>query len=68
MVSTRKNVQAKLPLLATYMGHVSIVSTHYYLQFIEEISSEVSARFYENFGKAITKTHKKEVNNENAAG
>src|SRR5207248_3334546 len=29
------DVQARLPLLATYMGHVSIVSTAYYLQFVE---------------------------------
>lgn len=48
-----EEVQAKLPLLATYMGHVSIVSTHYYLQFIEETSSLVSTRFYESFGKDI---------------
>ena len=26
-----EDVQAKLPLLSTYMGHVSIVSTAYYL-------------------------------------
>ena len=29
------DVQAKLPFLAAYMGHVSIVSTAYYLQFVE---------------------------------
>jgi hypothetical protein len=31
-------VNAKLPLLATYMGHVSIVSTEYYLQFVEPLA------------------------------
>lgn len=36
------------------MGHVSVVSTHYYLTFIEGLRSEASARFYEKFGKAIT--------------
>lgn len=49
-----EDVQAKLPLLATYMGHASIVSTHYYLKFVEGIRSEASNRFYQNFGKAIT--------------
>lgn len=58
-----ENVQTKLPLLSTYMGHVSIVSTHYYLQFIEGISNEANARFYENFGKIITKNFQNEVNN-----
>lgn len=39
------DVQAKLPLLATYMGHVSIVSTEYYLHFIEPLATLASARF-----------------------
>ena len=42
-----EDVQAKLPLLATYMGHVSIVSTEYYLQFIEPLASSASKRFAE---------------------
>ncbi len=54
-----ENVQAKLPLLSTYMGHISIVSTHYYLQFIEEISSEVSMRFYKSFGQPLTSSTQK---------
>ena len=54
------DVQAKLPLLSTYMGHVSINSTYYYLKFIEGIASEASTRFYENFGKIITKNLKEE--------
>lgn len=32
-----ENVQAKLPLLAIYMGHVSIASTRYYLELIEPL-------------------------------
>ncbi|MEN8233260.1 MAG: integrase, partial [Thermodesulfobacteriota bacterium] len=39
------DVQSKLPLLATYMGHVSIVSTEYYLHFIDELAAVSSARF-----------------------
>jgi len=52
------DVQAKLPLLSRYMGHVSIQSTHYYLRFFEGIRSEASNRFYENFGKLIASSTK----------
>lgn len=39
------DVQAKLPLLATYMGHVSITSTEYYLKFVEVLGVSASERF-----------------------
>ena len=52
-----EDVGAKLPLLSTYMGHVSIASTHYYLTFIEEIGEEASNRFHQSFGMAITFDH-----------
>jgi len=42
---TGVDVQAKLPLLATYMGHVSIVSTAYYLPFVEPLRALATARF-----------------------
>jgi hypothetical protein len=48
-----EDVQARLPLLSTYMGHVSIVSTHYYLSFVEEIRSEASERFLQRFGQHL---------------
>jgi len=54
------DVQAKLPFLSTYMGHVSINSTYYYLKFIKGIASEASTRFYEYFGRLITKNLKEE--------
>jgi len=44
------DVDAKLPLLATYMGHVSIVSTEYYLQFVEPLATFASTPF------AVTET------------
>jgi integrase len=50
------DVQAKLPLLATYMGHVSAVSTYHYLTFVNELRSEASELFRRRFGEAI-KTH-----------
>jgi len=42
--------QAKLPQLATYMGHVSVLSTHYYLSFVEPLRTAASARFEKAFG------------------
>ena len=48
------DVQAKLPLLAAYMGHVSIVSTEHYLHFIEELAAIASERFAAHFGAVVT--------------
>ncbi len=48
------DVQTKLPSLATYMGHVSIVSTAYYLQFVEPLAAAANARFAEHCGALIT--------------
>lgn len=39
------DVQANLPKLALYMGHVSIVSTAYYLRFVPAIAAVASSRF-----------------------
>jgi integrase len=49
-----QDVQAKLPLPAHYMGHVSIVSTAYYLQFIEPLAAAASTRFADAYGRLIT--------------
>ena len=48
--------QAKLPQLATYMGHVSILSTHYYLSFVEPIRSAASLRFEKAYGNLTQKS------------
>jgi integrase len=48
------DVQAKLPLLATYMGHVSIASTEYYLKFVEPLGLSASERFARHCGGLIT--------------
>ena len=40
-----QDVQARLPLLATYMGHVSIVSTQIYLESTAELLTEAANRF-----------------------
>jgi integrase/recombinase XerD len=47
------DVQAKLPLLATYMGHVSIASTAYYLPFVEPVRALASARFARHCGALL---------------
>ncbi len=47
------DVQTKLPLLATYMGHVSIVSTAYYLKFVEPLAAAASARFADHCGALL---------------
>ena len=48
------DVQAKLPLLSTYLGHVSIVSTEYYLHFIDDVAASASERFAHRYGKLVT--------------
>jgi site-specific recombinase XerD len=45
------DVQSKLAHLATYMGHVSIVSTHYYLQLSSELGQSASQRFHRYAGQ-----------------
>jgi site-specific recombinase XerD len=39
-------VQAKLPYLATYMGHVCAVSTHHYLHLTPDLRQAASHRFH----------------------
>ena len=47
------DVQSHLPKLAMYMGHVSIVSTAYYLKWIPAIAMAASARFERRCGYLI---------------
>jgi integrase len=47
------DVQTQLPRLALYMGHVSVVSTAYYLRFIPEIARLASERFGRRFAHVI---------------
>jgi site-specific recombinase XerD len=43
------DVNARLPELATYMGHVSVSSTHVYLRPTAELLEEVNNRFHEHY-------------------
>lgn len=47
------DVQAQLPQLAMYMGHVSIESTAYYLRWTDEIAALASERFAQHFASTI---------------
>lgn len=48
------DVQTRLPALATYMGHVSILSTQYYLQFVEALAGCANDRFEHLCGALVT--------------
>jgi integrase/recombinase XerD len=47
------DVDAKLPLLATYMGHASPLFTHHYLHWIEPLRTAASERFARHYGKLV---------------
>jgi integrase/recombinase XerD len=46
-------VEAKLPLLTTYMGHASVMSTHYYLHWVEPLRTAASERFAGHYGALV---------------
>jgi integrase/recombinase XerD len=48
------DVQTRLPHLATYLGHVSVVSTAYYLHLTPELRQSASQRFHRRFGPLFT--------------
>jgi integrase len=47
------DVQAKLPLLATYLGHRTFLSTQVYLTATPELLAEASRRFHHGFGSVV---------------
>ncbi|MEO8186883.1 MAG: tyrosine-type recombinase/integrase [Burkholderiaceae bacterium] len=47
------DVQAKLPQLSMYLGHVSIVSTAHYLHFIPDVARAASRQFGRQFGHLV---------------
>jgi integrase/recombinase XerD len=48
------DVQSNLPKLAMYMGHVSIVSTAYYLRWIPELAAAANLRLETHYGHLVT--------------
>lgn len=47
------DVQAKLPLLATHLGHVSIVHTQYYLKLTETLARSACERFANRYSSLV---------------
>ena len=47
------DLDAKLPVLATYMGHLSVVGTQHYLHLTAELFPEITARSETHFGDVI---------------
>jgi integrase len=47
------DLQAKLPMLATYLGHGSILATHVYLNATAELLQEASQRFERVYGSLV---------------
>ncbi|MEE8056813.1 MAG: tyrosine-type recombinase/integrase [Pseudomonadales bacterium] len=48
-----EDVNAKLPILATYMGHVNIISTQVYLHSTPELMEQVDKRFYQHYTEQV---------------
>jgi len=55
------DVQAKLPLLATWLGHVSILSTYHYLHFAEQLRAVASSRFADAYSRLVVPAGKNGV-------
>lgn len=49
-----QDVQAHLARLATYLGHVSAVSTHHYLKLTPELRRAAGHRFHQQFAPLLT--------------
>lgn len=47
------DVQARLPLLATYLGHVSPASTHYYLHWTPALQQTAERRFHQAYAHLL---------------
>ena len=48
-----QDVNARLPWLATYLGHVDIQSTQVYLQATAELLQEVDRRFHDHYRQHV---------------
>jgi integrase len=46
-------VQSKLPLLSTFMGHIDLKSTQFYLDITGDLLEEANTRFFRRFGSSF---------------
>jgi len=53
------DVEARLPLLATWLGHASILSTYHYLHFVEDLRLAANSRFMDSYGGTIVPARQK---------
>jgi len=53
---TGADVQSRLPALANFMGHASLVSTQYYLPFLDIVAQSASDRFDRHCTRFLTPT------------
>lgn len=51
---TGADLRVKLPLLATYLGHIGLTSLQVYLHLTEDFASELTRRQLDRFGDLIT--------------
>jgi integrase len=58
------DIKTKLPFLAAYLGHISIVSTYCYLHFVEPLRALASKRFNESYGGLVVPLSKREDHRE----
>jgi integrase len=52
------DVGVKLPLLSTYLGHVGLASSQYYIRLTEDLLSGVLARYEARIGSLIEERRK----------
>lgn len=49
-----EDLTIKLPLLATYLGHVGLSSSQVYLHMTQDLVGEITRRYQERFGDVVT--------------
>ena len=60
-LKSRENLQVKLPILADYLGHTSLLGTQKYLRLTPSIFPEIALRMEKSIGKLI-RSYKNETN------
>lgn len=58
------DVSTKLPFLAAFLGHVSIISSYRYLHFVEPLRALASKRFNESYGGLVVPLSGREAGRE----
>lgn len=49
------DVNARLPYLSTYLGHLNVASTQVYLSLTHDLLGEASRRFHHRYGSIVGK-------------